>query len=217
MIENFEKSSKYAQNLFKINDKKILEIEKESLENNVPIITREVLNYMLFEAKRINAKNILEIGSATGYSGLFLANVANANGGKLTTIEIDEIRHKKAKENFEKLNILKENSLILGDALEEIPKLNKNEKYDFIFIDASKGQYKRFFEMCYELLSNNGTIFIDNIMFRGIVTENNEENGEIPKRFKTIVKRLDEFINELNDKYNFVLLPFGDGVGLVRK
>ena len=104
--------------------------------------------------------------------------------------------------------------MILGDALDEILKLDKDRKYDFIFIDASKGQYKKFFEMCYNLLEKNGTIFIDNIMFRGIVAGN---ENEIPKRYKTIVKRLKEFINELNEKYNFVLLPFGDGVGLVRK
>lgn len=212
MIQNFEKSSKYAQKLLKIEDEIIKEIEKESLENDVPIITREVLNYMIFEANRIKAKNILEIGTATGFSGLFLAKISNENGGKFTTIEIDETRHNKAKENFEKLGILEGSNLILGDALEEIPKLNKNEKFDFIFIDASKGQYGKFFEMCYELLSENGVIFIDNLMFRGIIAEN-----EIPKRYKTIVKRLKEFIYKLNDEYNFILLPFGDGVGIVRK
>lgn len=214
MIENFEKSTKYTQNLFEINDKKILEIEKESLENNVPIITREVLKYMIFEANRIKAKNILEIGTATGFSGIFLARIANKNKGQLTTIEIDELRHNKAKQNFDLVGLLEKNNLILGDALEEIPKLNKNIKYDFIFIDASKGQYKKFFEMGYELLNEGGTIFVDNIMFRGIVAVDEEE---VPKRFKTIVKRLKEFINELNENYNFVLLPFGDGVGIIKK
>lgn len=214
MIENFEKSTKYTQNLFEINDKKILEIEKESLENNVPIITREVLKYMIFEANRIKAKNILEIGTATGFSGIFLAQIANKNKGQLTTIEIDELRHNKAKQNFDLVGLLEKNNLILGDALEEIPKLNKNIKYDFIFIDASKGQYKKFFEMGYELLNEGGTIFVDNTMFRGIVAVDEEE---VPKRFKTIVKRLKEFINELNENYNFVLLPFGDGVGIIKK
>lgn len=212
MIQNFENSTKFAQNLFQIEDEIVKNIEKESLENNVPIITRDVLNFMIFEAKRLKSKNILEIGTATGFSGLFLAKIANENGGKLTTIEIDENRHNKAKENFEKLGILEKNKLILGDALLEIPKLNKNEKFDFIFIDASKGQYANFFDMSYNLLSENGTIFIDNLMFRGIVAED-----EIPKRHKTIVKRLKEFINKLNDEYNFILLPYGDGVGLVRK
>ena len=183
MIENFIESSKYAQNLFKIRNEIIQDIKNKSLDENVPIITDEVLNYMIFTARNIKARNILEIGTATGYSGLFLAQLANENSGFLTTME-------------------------------EIPKLNKNVKYDFIFIDASKGQYLKFFEMSYELLNENGIIFIDNLMFRGLVAADKEE---IPKRYKTIVKRLKEFIEKLNEEYNFVLLPFGDGVGIVKK
>ena len=214
MIENFMESSKYAQNLFKIRNEIIQDIKNESLDENVPIITDEVLNYMIFTARNIKARNILEIGTATGYSGLFLAQIANENSGFLTTMEIDEIRYGKAVENFKKLGLFEKNKMIFGDALEQIPKLDKNVKYDFIFIDASKGQYLKFFEMSYELLNENGTIFIDNLMFRGLVAV---EKEKIPKRYKTIVKRLGEFIEKLNEEYNFVLLPFGDGVGIVRK
>ena len=214
MIENFMESSKYAQNLFKIRNEIIQDIKNESLDENVPIITDEVLNYMIFTARNIKARNILEIGTATGYSGLFLAQIANENSGFLTTMEIDEIRYGKAVENFKKLGLFEKNKMIFGDALEEIPKLDKNVKYDFIFIDASKGQYLKFFEMSYELLNENGTIFIDNLMFRGLVAV---EKEKIPKRYKTIVKRLGEFIEKLNEEYNFVLLPFGDGVGIVKK
>ena len=214
MIENFMESSKYAQNLFKIRNEIIQDIKNESLEQNVPIITDEVLNYMIFTARNIKARNILEIGTATGYSGLFLAQIANENSGFLTTMEIDEIRHGKAVENFKKLGLFEKNKMIFGDALEQIQILDKNVKYDFILIDASKGQYLKFFEMSYELLNENGIIFIDNLMFRGLVATDKEE---IPKRYKTIVKRLGEFIEKLNEEYNFVLLPFGDGVGIVRK
>ena len=214
MIKNFIESSKYAQNLFKIRNEIIQDIKKESLDENVPIITDEVLNYMIFTARNIKAQNILEIGTATGYSGLFLAQIANENSGFLTTMEIDEIRYGKAVENFKKLGLFEKNKMIFGDALEEIPKLDKNVKYDFIFIDASKGQYLKFFEMSYELLNENGIIFIDNLMFRGLIAADKEE---IPKRYKTIAKRLKEFIEKLNEEYNFVLLPFGDGVGIVKK
>ncbi len=214
MIENFIESSKYAQNLFKIRNEIIQDIKNKSLDENVPIITDEVLNYMIFTARNIKARNILEIGTATGYSGLFLAQLANENSGFLTTMEIDEIRYRKAMENFKKLGLFEKNKMIFGDALEEIPKLDKNVKYDFIFIDASKGQCLKFFEMSYELLNENGIIFIDNLMFRGLIAADKEE---IPKRYKTIVKRLKEFIEKLNEEYNFVLLPFGDGVGIVKK
>ena len=212
MIENFIESSKYAQNLFKIKNKIIQEIKNESLDKNVPIITDEVLKYMIFTARNIKAENILEIGTATGYSGLFLAQIANENGGFLTTMEIDEIRYGKAVENFKKLGLFEKNKMILGDALEEIPKLNKNVKYDFIFIDAAKGQYKKFFEDSYKLLNKGGLVFIDNILFRGYLYK------ESPKRFKTIVKRLDEFIEYLYENFEDVtLLPISDGVMLVNK
>ena len=96
-----------------------------------------------------------------------------------------------------------------ADACEILKDLD--EKYDFIFIDAAKGKYLDFFKLCYDKLNYGGLIFIDNILFRGYVCEN-----EYPKRYKTIVKNLREFINYLK-KYDFALLPFGDGIGLVRK
>ena len=85
--------------------------------------------------------------------------------------------------------------------------------FDFVFIDASKGHYMEFFEDSYKLLNKDGIIFIDNIMFRGYLYK------EYPKRFKTIVRRLNEFIEYLysRDGGEFVLLPFGDGIGLFRK
>ena len=214
MIENFIESAKYAQNLFKINNKILEEIEVTALDEKVPIITREVLNFMVFTARGIKARNILEIGTAVGYSGIFLAEVAKENGGHLTTIEIDEGRYNQAVENFRKMKILNDNRLILGDALEEIPKLDKSRKFDFIFIDASKGQYMKFFNETWDLLNEGGLVFIDNIMFKGLITENYENT---PKKYRTIIRRLDEFVKKLNLEYDFVLLPFGDGVGLVRK
>ena len=128
--------------------------------------------------------------------------------GSLTTIEIDEDRFKMAQSNFEKSN-LKGIEQIFGDATEEIEKLNKN--FDFIFIDAAKGQYKNFFKDSYKLLNEGGIVFIDNILFRGYLYK------ESPKRFKTIVKRLDEFIDYLYENFDFILLPISDGVGLVYK
>ena len=215
MIENFELATKFAQNLFKIEDERILAIENEAILNKVPIITRDVLKYMLFIARSEKSSNILEIGTATGYSGIFLAQVAAENKGNFTSIEIDENRYSEAVNNFKKMDLLNsKNNLILGDALEEIPKLyDLNKKYDFIFMDAAKGQYRNFFKLLFPILSENGIMFIDNLLFRGMVTL---ENEDIPKRYKTIVTRLKVFIEELNENKNFVLLPFGDGIGIIK-
>ena len=215
MIENFELATKFAQNLFEIEDERILAIENEAILNKVPIITRDVLKYMLFIARSEKSSNILEIGTATGYSGIFLAQVAAENKGNFMSIEIDENRYSEAVNNFKKMDLLNgKNNLILGDALEEIPKLyDLNKKYDFIFMDAAKGQYRNFFKLLFPILSENGIMFIDNLLFRGMVTL---ESEDIPKRYKTIVTRLKVFIEELNENKNFVLLPFGDGIGIIK-
>ena len=215
MIENFELATKFAQNLFEIEDERILAIENEAILNKVPIITRDVLKYMLFVARSEKSSNILEIGTATGYSGIFLAQAAAENKGNFMSIEIDENRYSEAVNNFKKMDLLNgKNNLILGDALEEIPKLyDLNKKYDFIFMDAAKGQYRNFFKLLFPILSENGIMFIENLLFRGMVTL---ESEDIPKRYKTIVTRLKVFIEELNENKNFVLLPFGDGIGIIK-
>lgn len=213
MLEELKEANEYIyrkiQKYSQYNIKVLEEIEEDAKLNSVPIISREVAEYLKFIIRsNENIKKILEIGTATAYSGItMLAEIQNREG-KLTTIEIDENRFSIAKKNFEKSE-LKGVKQILGDATEEIKKLNEN--YDFVFIDAAKGQYKTFFEDSYKLLNEKGIIFIDNIIFRGYLYK------ECPKRFKTIVKRLDEFIDYLYENYNFVLLPISDGVGIVYK
>ena len=210
MLEELKEANEYIISKIKENDELILEMEKYASEYNVPIVTKEVAEYLKFIVKSNGIKNILEVGKAIGYSGILMAKEIEKNGGKLYTIEIDEERYNLAQENFKKSGL---NNIvsIKGDAVEEIKKID--EKFDFVFIDASKGHYMEFFEDSYKLLNKDGIIFIDNIMFRGYLYK------EYPKRFKTIVRRLNEFIEYLysRDGGEFVLLPFGDGIGLFRK
>ena len=213
MLEELKEANEYISS--KIDKYKspnlelIKEIEKDAEINNVPIISKEIREYLKFIIRtNKNIKNILEVGTATAYSGIIMLEEIQDRNGTLTTIEIDEDRFKIAQSNFEKSN-LKGIEQIFGDEIEEIEKLHTN--YDFIFIDAAKGQYKKFFEDSYKLLNEGGIVFIDNILFRGYLYK------ESPKRFKTIVKRLDEFINYLYENFNFILLPISDGVGLVYK
>lgn len=210
MLEELKEANRYIIDKIKEKDTLILEMEKYAEEFNVPIVTKEVAEYLKFIVKSYQFKNVLEVGTAIGYSGIIMAKEIQKNGGKLYTIEIDEERFNLAQENFKKSNL--DNIIsIKGDAVEEIKKIN--DKFDFVFIDASKGHYMEFFEDSYKLLNENGIIFIDNIMFRGYLYK------EFPKRFKTIVKRLNEFIDYLYKRKGgeFVLLPFGDGIGLYRK
>lgn len=210
MLEELKEANEYIISKIKENDELILEMEKYAREYNVPIVTKEVAEYLKFIVKSNGIKNILEVGTAIGYSGILMAKEIEKNGGKLYTIEIDEERYNLAQENFKKSGL---NNIvsIKGDAVEEIKKID--EKFDFVFIDASKGHYMEFFEDSYKLLNKDGIIFIDNIMFRGYLYK------EYPKRFKTIVRRLNEFIEYLYSRNGgeFVLLPFGDGIGLFHK
>ena len=209
MLEELKEANEYIVGKIKEKDELILEMEAYAQEYNVPIVTKEVAEYLRFLVSSYKIKNILEIGTAIGYSGILMAKEIKENNGKLYTIEIDEERYNLAQENFKKSGLSNIIS-IKGDALEEVKKIN--DTFDFIFIDASKGHYMEFFEDSYKLLNEGGIIFIDNIMFRGYLYK------EYPKRFKTIVKRLDSFIDYLYKRDDrFVLLPFGDGVGLYFK
>lgn len=210
MLEELREANEYIISKIRENDELILEMEKYAEEHNVPIVTKEVAEYLKFIVRSNNIKNVLEVGTAIGYSGILMAKEIEKNNGKLYTIEIDEERYNLAQENFKKSG-LKNIVSMKGDAVEEIKKIDEN--FDFVFIDASKGHYLEFFEDSYKLLNKNGIIFIDNIMFRGYLYK------EYPKRFKTIVRRLNEFIEYLysRDGGEFVLLPFGDGIGLFRK
>ena len=209
MLEELKEANGYIVGKIIEKDKLILEMEKYAHEYNIPIVTKEVAEYLKFLVKTYKTKNILEIGTAIGYSGILMAKEIKENNGKLYTIEIDEERYNLAQENFKKSGL---NNIISikGDALEEVKKIE--DRFDFVFIDASKGHYMDFFEDSYKLLNEGGIVFIDNIMFRGYLYK------EYPKRFKTIVKRLDSFIDYLYEREGrFVLLPFGDGVGLYFK
>ncbi|MGL6113675.1 O-methyltransferase [Cetobacterium sp. SF1] len=208
MLEELKEANEYIIGKIKEKDTLILEMESYAKEYNVPIVTKEVAEYLKFIVDMNKSTNILEIGTAIGYSGILMAQIATKYNGKLVTIEIDEERYNLAQENFKKSGLTNIKS-ILGDATEEVKKLD--EKFDFVFIDASKGHYMEFFNDSYKLLKKDGIIFIDNIMFRGYLYK------EYPKRFKTIVKRLDNFIDYLYENYNFTLVPFGDGIGLLKK
>lgn len=212
MLEELKDATNYLEEKIrkhKDTNLDLVKLEQKAISENIPIITREVAEYLKFILKSHNIKEVLEIGTATGYSGIIIATEIEKNDGTLYTIEIDEVRYNRSLENFKKFQI-KNVISIKGDALEEISKIEKT--FDMVFIDASKGHYMKFFEDSYKILKKNGIMFIDNILFRGYLYK------EYPKRFKTIVERLDKFIEYLYSRDdNFVLLPFGDGIGILKK
>ena len=120
----------------------ILEMEEYAKEHNVPIIEKESIAFLMKFIKQHDIKNVLEIGSAIGYSGILMAS--SSRQVKVTTIERDETNYMEALKNVKKCGFEGKVTVVFQDALEL--NLAEGTEYDLIFIDAAKGQYKKFFE-----------------------------------------------------------------------
>ncbi len=167
---------------------------RDSLERRgVPII-REKSHEMLAEiVKRLQPKKILEIGTAVGYSGILMLEASKDS--ELITIEHDHAKVVEAKENFSRAGLENRVNIIEDDCSFAISMLALDEAqlgtFDFIFLDGPKAQYVKMLENLLMLTKHGGTILADNVLFRGWV----ENKKEMPKRFRTIVKRLEMFLD----------------------
>lgn len=180
-------------------------------KNHVPIVEPEVAQLLKVLTKTIKPRRILEIGTAIGYSALIMAS--SAENSLITTIERDETMIKLANDNINNSIYSGRINLIFGDAIDVLPKLD--ESYDFIFLDAAKGQYLELFKHSSKLLSKGGIIVSDNVLFKGMVAS----DQLIVRRKKTIVKRLRSYLEYINnlDGYTSSILPLGDGLALTYK
>ncbi|MFA1820498.1 O-methyltransferase [Virgibacillus oceani] len=188
----------------------ITAMEHTARKNHIPIMDPVSMQFVtqLIQAQR--PVNILEIGTAIGYSALRMAEVCP--NIKVTTIERDKTRFFQAKENICALERQQQIEMIYGDALEVLPTLPP-ESFQMIFIDAAKGQYKNFFELSHPLLKNNGIILSDNVLFRGYVTDPDSVQNI---RHKKLVKKLQEY-NKLiaeHPDYSTSIVPIGDGIAI---
>lgn len=167
-------------------------IKNKALENHIPIIMDDTLEVIKNRLVENEPKNILEIGTAVGYSAICFSEFLKENG-KIDTIERDTERIKEAKVNIEKLNLQNVINIYEGDAVEILPKLN--EKYDMIFIDAAKGKYPFFLKESMRLLNKNGIIFADNILYKGYVMSDYNKHKQ-----RTAVRNLREYIRRSHSK-----------------
>ncbi len=183
------------------------ELEEYAKNNRIPIMQKDGIEYLCNYIKENNIKNILEIGSAIGYSAIKMASTSNDI--KVTTIEKDEERYTLAISNIKNYNLESRINLILGDALEtEI-----NDKFDLIFIDASKGHNIDFFEKYKKNLTNKGIIITDNLSFHGLVED---ETLAVTKNQKGIVKKIKKFIDYLdnNKEFKTEYIKVGDKISI---
>ena len=190
----------------------IKDLREFGVNEGYPILKDESIIRLIAEIKKVNPKNTLEIGTAIGYSGTQMLLNSDAF---LDTIEYNEHSANIARQNFETMGLTSRVNIFVGDAgvvLDEL--VGKNKQYDFIFLDGPKGQYVKYLERLIGLLREDGVLIADNVLFRGYV------RGDIvPKRFKTLVKRLREFLDRVTSdtRLQTEVLDIGDGLSISKK
>ena len=190
------------------------QMEDFAKENKVPIIKENGRKVFIEIIKKYKPQKVLEIGTAIGYSAL-LTTYYGAENAKIISLELDEERAKQAQDFINQSAYREQIKIILGDAAKNIEKLDKNYKFDMVFIDAAKGQYPDYLQKVLPLLADDGIILADNVLFRGYVMS--EEKP--PRRYKTIVKRLREYIAMVSDtdKFTTEIFENGDGLALTKR
>lgn len=185
---------------------KILEMEEYASVHNVPIIEKKSIAFIMKLIKAKNIKNILEIGSAIGYSSILMASAGPDIN--VTTIERDESRYMECLKNVKKCGFEGRINVVFQDALE----VNlTNVSYDMIFIDAAKGQYTKFFEKFKYFLKDDGVIITDNLKFHGNVGKSSEIES---KNLRSLVQKIEGYIEFLKDNKEFETKFYDVGDGL---
>lgn len=185
------------------------ELEDFASQNSVPIVQKEVGRFLELMINIKKPKNILELGTAIGYSAILMSLSSNGQS-KITTIERNNDMINLAKGNFARFKYSENIKLIEGECLEILPEIE--DKFDLIFMDAGKAHYNHFLSHCLRLLNKDGIIISDNALFRGMVAS----DELIDKRKTTIVKRMRDYLINISDSERFItsIIPMGDGVAV---
>lgn len=185
----------------------IKQMEAYAKENHVPIMQEEGLDFLLSYIEEHQVTRILEIGSAIGYSAIRMALVHEDI--QVVSVERDEERYQLALKNRSEAGLDQRIAFHLADALEWSP----SGLYDFIFIDAAKAQYIRFFEKYKQYLKPQGAILTDNLGFHGLV---DSEVVITSRNLRRLVRKIREYRTflEENEEFTTVFYEFGDGIAL---
>ena len=192
-------------------DEYILDIKKYAKDKNVPIMMDDGIKFLTNYIKETKRYNILEIGTAIGYSSILMA--LQDENIKVTTIEKDEVRYKEALKNIKNLGLDGRINPIFNDALN----VTLNDTYDHIFIDAAKSKNEEFFIKFSNNLKDNGVIITDNINFHGLT---NKDLSEIKSRdLRGLVRKIKNYKEFLinNKAYKTTFYDVGDGISISKK
>jgi len=186
---------------------KLKEIEKKAQKEHIPIISREIANILKSIISIKDPKLILELGTAVGYSTLWMAEYTDEKA-EIVTIERDEERLIRAQKNLKDFGLDQKVNFKFGDAREIVPYLRR--KFDLIFIDAAKGQYLNLFKMAEEKISDDGIIICDNVLYKGLI----RNKQKVDHKMRTMVVNMRKFLIYLknNKRFKTDILDIDDGL-----
>lgn len=192
-----------------VRDVFLLALEERARKDYIPIIKAEVGQFLQILIKAKKPKRILEIGTAIGYSTIWMARAVEGEA-EVITIEKDAEMYLAARENFQAAGLSEKIRQKYGDALEILPYLKGD--FDFVFIDAAKGQYLNYLELLMDLVPVGGLILADNVLYRGYV----EKEGQIAHKRRTMVRTLQKYLDFIQDHpcLDSLVLNLGDGLAL---
>ncbi len=190
-------------------DALLLALEKKAAERYIPIIKPQVGQFLQVLIKIKKPGRILEVGTAIGYSTIWMARVAGP-AVEIVSIEINEERAAEARENFRSGRVEEQINLKIGDAREIIPFLRR--KFELVLLDGAKGQYLDYLEPVLEILSPGGVIVADNVLYHGEVLD----QQRVKHKRRTMVNHLREYLRVVANHplLESSIIPIGDGIAL---
>lgn len=208
MIVN-ERIVSYIHSLERSNGELLDAMEAYARENRVPIIRKEVESFLKVMLTIHKPEKVLELGTAIGYSAIFMSECMERKG-KIVTLENYEKRIVIARENIKKAGLQDCITLLEGDALESMKKM-EDASFDFIFMDAAKAQYIYYLPEAIRLLKTGGILISDNVLQEGDLIES---RFAVTRRDRTIHARMREYMYEVKNREDIVttILPMGDGL-----
>ena len=200
----------YIESLLTPREGLLAEMEQYAAEHRVPIMEPVGMDTLLSILKLQKPARLLEIGTAIGYSALRMAETVP--GLRVTTLERDEDRFEKASQYISRSGNQDRIHILFGDALELAEKAAEEGPFDAIFIDAAKGQYRRFFELYAPMLKKGGVIYSDNVLFKGYMAG----NAAPSKRIEKIAQKITDYNKWLmaHPEYDTSIVPSGDGIAI---
>ncbi|MDD4088178.1 MAG: O-methyltransferase [Tissierellia bacterium] len=205
---NREYIDEYISSLIEDEGNELKDFREYCEERNLPIIHKEVGQFIKLVINQLNAKNIIEIGTNVGYSSIFMSKVMKE--GKVVTLERSEKFYKEALKNISDFGLENNIRVYFGDAVDILDEVEGN--FDMAFIDAAKSYYRIFFDKCLNKMKPGGIILSDNVLYQGMIAS----DELVVRRKKTLVRNLRNYLEYISHDERFVtsVLPLGDGLAV---